>query len=916
MLTIRPTLLPLLWLLFATQVSGAEGPNLQSCEAQFSADPQAIDSVKCFYELARPPSSSVAASLRLKELHEQHPELPWFYLYLGRLAGDSPAVDGLYRVAAGRFVETGGVRGEFSARLNLSTQLANENCFDEAEFEVQRAIRVAEASKDPYLMANAKILQATASVKSGRDFSSASRLLADAKTTVFPLASNVLKSSWLSTSGEVNLQIGRLDNAANNFQLLMVLAKNTNDSTNMDVAEYGLLRGLMERAAERPSDFGKEILPRAQEMLATAQADENVYWAEFILGALTVGDEARNHFTKCVETAKAPEMVSLCRGSWARKLANDDPKQAQEVLRQAEAAMEESENAWFPLFFWSDQMRVSWRLLPAQRAIADSWKALEAVEALRRAQGPTSRAGLFSTFSDDYYWFSGSLLKQADSNPAAVAEAFAVNEHLRGRTLFEKLAGVRPEPPSGAVLSKRLIGIDKAIQNVRGRIDDPKWPKSERENARQDLMALQQQKSAISLQLQNPAPSPPEPKLVSLDQVRQHLSPDEALLSFQVAPKKDWTGAFGGGSWLTVVTGDARRPPRVYPLLGREELRGLVTRLTAPLEGNQPDPGESQNLHELYRELLEPALADLPAGIRRLIVLPDDDLHKVPFAALGPTLQSPLVDRYQVTMAPSATLWLRERQAPPSQAAVPALVLAAPIQPDDLQPLPLAASEGQDVVDALGGGSVLRIHEKASEAFVKTADLDPFGIVHFSAHSVNDDEDPDRSSIRLTRSGRENGHLEVGEILHLHLDGKVIVLSTCESAGGKILRGEGVMSLARAFFEAKAYTVVASLWQVDDSDAKKLFEPFYRHVSEGATVAAALRAAQRERIAAGAPLKAWAAFVVLGDGDLAPLPHGRPPSPLRAWGPRGIAALLAILLVVGAALAVRARRRLGGTPVA
>jgi hypothetical protein len=133
----------------------------------------------------------------------------------------------------------------------------------------------------------------------------------------------------------------------------------------------------------------------------------------------------------------------------------------------------------------------------------------------------------------------------------------------------------------------------------------------------------------------------------------------------------------------------------------------------------------------------------------------------------------------------------------------------------------------------------------------------------------------------------------------------VVVLSTCESARGKILRGEGVMSLARAFFQAGAHTVVGSLWPVADRDGMKLFERFYRRLGEGASVAAALRSAQRDRITEGAPLKAWAGFVVLGDGDLVPLRGSHRSRRFWLW----IGSLILAGAALSAFLALRAWRR-------
>jgi hypothetical protein len=112
------------------------------------------------------------------------------------------------------------------------------------------------------------------------------------------------------------------------------------------------------------------------------------------------------------------------------------------------------------------------------------------------------------------------------------------------------------------------------------------------------------------------------------------------------------------------------------------------------------------------------------------------------------------------------------------------------------------------------------------------------------------------------------------------------------------------MGLARAFFQAGAHTVVASLWPVRDDDGAALFDRFYAHLAQGRSVAEALRAAQRDRIADGASAYAWAGLVVLGDGGLVPLPGGRLDLPvdLSGWVPTagaGVTLLLAGLAWLG-----------------
>jgi hypothetical protein len=118
-----------------------------------------------------------------------------------------------------------------------------------------------------------------------------------------------------------------------------------------------------------------------------------------------------------------------------------------------------------------------------------------------------------------------------------------------------------------------------------------------------------------------------------------------------------------------------------------------------------------------------------------------------------------------------------------------------------------------------------------------------------------------------------------------------------------VLRGEGVLSLARAFFQAGSPAIVASLWPLRDDEAARVFDAFYRHLARGSSLGAALRSAQREAMAAGEPTDAWAGLQVFGDGSVVPFPGGARSSwPFAPY-------LLALGGVLAAALTWRALRR-------
>jgi CHAT domain-containing protein len=221
--------------------------------------------------------------------------------------------------------------------------------------------------------------------------------------------------------------------------------------------------------------------------------------------------------------------------------------------------------------------------------------------------------------------------------------------------------------------------------------------------------------------------------------------------------------------------------------------------------------------------------------------------------------------------------------------------------------LPHARTEARQALRALRGQGELRLGPDASEAFVKQADLGSYRVVHMAAHALLDEANPSRSAILLAPGdAREDGLLQAREVIDLDLGGAVIMLSACRSAGGTAIAGEGVMGLARAFFQARAGVVVGGLWPLRDRDTARLMDAYYRHLGAGRPVATALAEAKRERIRAGAPASEWAGLVVLGAGSREPWPDMGVAAPAV---PRPLLVALVVLVAGGALILLLRLRR-------
>ena len=115
--------------------------------------------------------------------------------------------------------------------------------------------------------------------------------------------------------------------------------------------------------------------------------------------------------------------------------------------------------------------------------------------------------------------------------------------------------------------------------------------------------------------------------------------------------------------------------------------------------------------------------------------------------------------------------------------------------------------------------------------------------------------------------GQENGLLQAWEILErMHIDAELVTLSSCESALGRDMRGEGLIGLSRAFQHAGAASVLASLWAVSDRSTAEWMRHFYTALARGSRRDEAVQAAQvemRRQAAYGHPFH-WAAFQLSG----------------------------------------------------
>ncbi|MEM9824003.1 MAG: CHAT domain-containing protein, partial [Bacteroidota bacterium] len=121
-----------------------------------------------------------------------------------------------------------------------------------------------------------------------------------------------------------------------------------------------------------------------------------------------------------------------------------------------------------------------------------------------------------------------------------------------------------------------------------------------------------------------------------------------------------------------------------------------------------------------------------------------------------------------------------------------------------------------------------------------------FDIIHFGTHAIIDDEYPLKSRLILSSLSEASSEkdLEMWELYGLNLPAQLAVLTACKTGSGTYKKGEGIISLARAFLMAGCPSVVTSLWYIGDEATSTINQSFYTYLAEGLTKDEALRRAK------------------------------------------------------------------------
>lgn len=523
-------------------------------------------------------------------------------------------------------------------------------------------------------------------------------------------------------------------------------------------------------------------------------------------------------------------------------------------------------------------------------ALRDNQAALETAESFRaRIDESNLRASFFVTMQDYYRQQIELQMRMHRAEPRAGwdLKALETAESARARLLLDRFIEAKADRPKGAASEEQALRsqIVSASARLTRLLEGPHTP-AQQEAAEKRVAELSARHDRLKAKMQAESRKYAHvifPQPIKAGEIARLLQgSDTRLLEFALGENNSY-------AWLVSSGGT-----RAFTLPGRGKIEEAQRRAYAYWTGADGTGADAAS--QLSRLVLEPLGSRLNAA--RLLIVADGALSQVPFAALpepGSGDRKPLIAGHEIVMLPSASFLMESRIEAPARrrASKDLAILADPVfdaadtraggtgkagtqgateRAQSFERLRWSRVEAEKIAELSPTEPLRAFDFDAGRKALELAAAGDYRILHIASHSIVNERRPELSGIVLSlvdRNGKNvDGYIRAREIYDLRLRADLVVLSACDTALGKEVRGEGVMSLMRAFEYAGSPRVVGSIWKAPDAPTAELMQHFYSAMFRGDLPAsAALRAAQLEMWKSGrwSDPRNWAGFVIEGE---------------------------------------------------
>jgi CHAT domain-containing protein/tetratricopeptide (TPR) repeat protein len=799
---------------------------------------------------------------------------------LGLLGRDDEGI-ALGRELTQTLQAAGKIEDAARARMNVANLLRRKDLHGEAllEYEACRLIFIAGENLSLLAMVEANAANCLSYLG---DFEQARERLAQARAgfeagdqTTMAAMSEADQGYLFFLSGEHGPALTALTRAISVFQsdanLVVETAKCRADRADVyhvlnllpeAIADYTESLAVLE-SVPLPYESARIYLGRAAALLAQGDSNaalvdlaqaEKLFLAQrntlhlgrvYLLRALATGDlvqakKAVLSFKKCGQHGWAAEAGLL--------LAAQSPRKLGAIIRVAKTWS----RGWLAVRAWQalgDFYRQDHKLSIAIRAYRQAVDALESVQA-RLAAPEELHLSFLTDKAPVYNLLIDALLERG--TPRARREALGVLERSRSRLVLERLAQTPTSTSATSAPSDTLLRLRRELSEAYYRLNG--FPDETRRFGGVSALSDVHAREASYKTLLREEEAMGETRLVhqanatafALSTDRFPLQMGETMVAF-----------YSTQETLHAFVLQQGRPMRfVANLCAVSALSQAVRRfrfhLRTPQAPNQIG-GEVQSVLQLLYDMLLRPLEPYLTQTKRLIIIPHGLVQGVPIHALHDGSVA-VLDRFECVFNSGISLWAATR-ARPKTTASDSLIMGL-----DAPEIPAAMQEAKHVATRLPAVQLCMGNAATVAAFRTFAPQSRF--LHLATHALFRRDNPQFSGLHLA-----DGWLLARDLKDIALVADIAVLSACQTGLSKIEPGGDALGLVRAFLTSGARSVVASLWNADDTTTRVLMENFYEQFSRqsgGPRPATALRSAQQSVRAQFPHPYYWAAFQVFG----------------------------------------------------
>ncbi len=285
-----------------------------------------------------------------------------------------------------------------------------------------------------------------------------------------------------------------------------------------------------------------------------------------------------------------------------------------------------------------------------------------------------------------------------------------------------------------------------------------------------------------------------------------------------------------------------------------------------------------------------------PGKFERFIIIPDDDLLFLSFESLVNEGNEYLVQQSAIQYQYATTLLNKEEL----ELANYRTLAMSPFSENDyrdsnyyFEKLPLSQAEVKET-----RGKQYIGNQATKRKFYEV--LEDYPVIHLATHAAVDPYNDDLSFIAFSPADQKDFLLFAKEIQHLPLrNTRMVILSACETGLGTLVKGEGIMSLSRAFYYAGCENIVTTFWKANDFSTAYITARFHHYLDESNTIDIALQKAKKDYLAdpsINPRMKHphyWSHLVFIGNHTVV-----KKQTPVWVWLAAGTILLLAIIILI------------------